>query len=498
MSNFAALIDVLSVAGSRLSDGTANASGTVWFFQPGTNTAVNVYSDAAATTIVTQPITLTSGGLVNRSDLPGGIFVTQPVRLLVQDVSGNTVADTTYIPATAGDVGVNNAGFTDSTLDAVLTKAFTSTGGQDFQYLIATGQTPLNITNALTALAVNVKAFGALGDGIHIDTQNIQNALNYAKSLGGATVFFPNGNYIIDQALSLTSADGMSIVGSGATTITSTHATANVFTIDTCNGLRIQDIDVVNSSSSTGTAYALSTCDGVLLIRATSGNITDGGTYKFGLTLTTCTNVNMYACTYATTGANNRGMVFTGTTRLAMFGGNLSSTFVLEIGGASGLMGFYGVVMGAVNFLAGVSLTDFEFHGCISTSFTVATATIPGIRVFGGNPQASATSSATGASQTPSLIGGDEVILTASSGGAGTVTVNAPAVLPDTSTANANLYWDFVFKNAAGGAVTWTLNAVFVVTAAIPTTDAHTISVRFRWDRTTSKLREVSRADTVT
>jgi hypothetical protein len=76
--------------------------------------------------------------------------------------------------------------------------------------------------------------------------------------------------------------------------------------------------------------------------------------------------------------------------------------------------------------------------------------------------------------------------------------VNAPAILPGTLSDDTNLYWDFVFKNAAGGAVTWTLNAVYVVNAAIPTTDAHTISVRFRWDRTTSKLRECSRSDTVT
>src|SRR6478609_1480346 len=183
MSNYAALIDVLSVAGSRLSDGSPNSSGTVYFFRPGTNRTVNAYSDAAATTIITQPVTLTSGGLLNTSDFPNGIFVTQPVRLLVQDVSGNTVVDTTYIPATAGDVGVSNAGFTDSTLDAVLTKAYTSTGGQDALYKASNGATSRTIQEKFREIWISVKDFGAVGDGVAIDTTPIQNAMNFAKSL---------------------------------------------------------------------------------------------------------------------------------------------------------------------------------------------------------------------------------------------------------------------------------------------------------------------------
>ncbi len=156
-----------------------------------------------------------------------------------------------------------------------------------------------------------------------------------------------------------------------------------------------------------------------------------------------------------------------------------------------------------VEFLNGLSGTGFEFIGSptlatCTTPFLVSTATLPVYRQWGNGIDASSTSSAVGAAQTPFLYKGNEVLLTAASGGAGTVTVNAPAVLPGTSTADVNLYWDFIFKNASAGAVTWTLNAVFVVNAAIPTTDAHTIAVRFRWDRATSKLRECSRADTVT
>jgi hypothetical protein len=156
-----------------------------------------------------------------------------------------------------------------------------------------------------------------------------------------------------------------------------------------------------------------------------------------------------------------------------------------------------------IEFAAGITGTKFEIVGNPTLGSTTApivmsAATLPVYRQWGNGIESFATSGATGGAQTPVLYRGNEVTLSATSGGAGTVTVNAPAVLPGTSASDVNLYWDFVFKNAAAGAVTWSLNAVFVVASAIPTTDAHTISVRFRWDKATSKLREVSRADTVT
>src|SRR6478735_5285976 len=264
MSNYAALIDVLSVAGSRLSDGSPNASGTVYFFQPGTNTPVNAYSDAAATAIITQPVTLTSGGLLNTSDFPNGIYVTQPVRMLVQDVSGTTtVVDTVYIPATAGDVGYNpdqtNSAFTRSNVNDILQDAGLSFGGQDWKYLIATGQTPLKAKDAITAISVNVKAFGAVGDGVAIDTTAIQSALNFAKSAGGAVVLFPPGTYTIDQALTLSSASGVSMLGAGfgASRIRTTHGSANVFTLTSCASATMQGLRIQPTSASTGTGIAL-------------------------------------------------------------------------------------------------------------------------------------------------------------------------------------------------------------------------------------------------
>lgn len=46
---------------------------------------------------------------------------------------------------------------------------------------------------------ISVKDFGAVGDGVTNDTVAIQNAIDYAASLGGGIVKLPSGNYLISQ-----------------------------------------------------------------------------------------------------------------------------------------------------------------------------------------------------------------------------------------------------------------------------------------------------------
>lgn len=49
----------------------------------------------------------------------------------------------------------------------------------------------------LNDICINVKSFGAKGDGITDDTQAIQFAIDYVSSIGGGTVFIPDGDYRI-------------------------------------------------------------------------------------------------------------------------------------------------------------------------------------------------------------------------------------------------------------------------------------------------------------
>jgi hypothetical protein len=51
---------------------------------------------------------------------------------------------------------------------------------------------------------VNVKAFGAIGDGVTDDTASIQAAINFAAAYAnGATVWFPAGKYLISSTLTI-------------------------------------------------------------------------------------------------------------------------------------------------------------------------------------------------------------------------------------------------------------------------------------------------------
>lgn len=49
------------------------------------------------------------------------------------------------------------------------------------------------------ALVVNVKNFGAIGNGITDDSKAIQNSFNFIKKNGGGTVYFPTGEYLISR-----------------------------------------------------------------------------------------------------------------------------------------------------------------------------------------------------------------------------------------------------------------------------------------------------------
>ncbi len=62
------------------------------------------------------------------------------------------------------------------------------------EYLLeVSGQEPVKFTTATETCAVNVRDFGAAGDGVHDDTVNIQTAVNCLPQ--GARLFFPDGIY---------------------------------------------------------------------------------------------------------------------------------------------------------------------------------------------------------------------------------------------------------------------------------------------------------------
>ena len=105
---------------------------------------------------------------------------------------------------------------------------------------------------------VNVRDYGALGNGSANDTAAIQAALDaaYGPSSSpngnvGATknraVFFPSGKYIITAPLTLRSAHGAHIFGAGrfTTTITNTTSGSTVFRTNGCEFSRFERMQLV-------------------------------------------------------------------------------------------------------------------------------------------------------------------------------------------------------------------------------------------------------------
>lgn len=81
-------------------------------------------------------------------------------------------------------------------------------------------------TNILREQAINVKSFGAVGDGIANDTKAIQDAIDYA-STRNKIVFIPAGTYLIKESILL---KGVSLIGSPINYINRTGTIFKCFT----------------------------------------------------------------------------------------------------------------------------------------------------------------------------------------------------------------------------------------------------------------------------
>jgi len=79
--------------------------------------------------------------------------------------------------------------------------------------ITSTGSTTARNLENRFADVINVKDFGAVGDGVADDTAAIQAALNHAQSVG-KTCYIPSGRYLITSKLTI-SGNNLSIIGDG-------------------------------------------------------------------------------------------------------------------------------------------------------------------------------------------------------------------------------------------------------------------------------------------
>lgn len=501
------IIDWLATSGHRLSTGAANASGNLRVLLPGTNTQTTVF-DAAGETL-TQPIELDAGGRAT-------VYTDEPVDLAFENADGAAVATVSYgnvhdakslliendaITGTlpSGSQGAGGRAY----LDDALTSLLTSFGATDFQVKESANATARGLAATLFGIQIPAKGFGARGDGLTVDTSAIQLAINRCSALGGGRVYLDPGTYLIDAALTLPASVSLIGAGSAASIIKQTNATANGILVSAAgvgNNL-IQGIGISHSSTSTGSAISCLSTTKIVIRDVSVATALFAKAVLFDACGTTAIYDSFLGCTsaaasrslkYATSGSNH---YVTNTTFSAGAG------ICVECDTSASSIAIIGDIFAAG--LVGVKITSDDNNdqirviGCtglssnVSTPFTAGVA--PASRCLyqvGNGVEGATTVVLTGAACTPSPILAGRVVRLEATTGAGTVTVNALAVNP----INRGFQMMVEFYNHAGGAVTWSLNAMYHVSTTIPTTDTHIISVLFEWDGVV--MRERSRADT--
>lgn len=238
-------VEVLKLVGIKDSSGTALASGRCRFYQPGTLIAETVYSDAALSSAISQPLVLNAHG-------QGTVYTKEPCRMVVKDsTDSTTVYDDVVNLVRADHVYVTNTavnGGAETTLDDIIDD-FTA----QYQWMDQSTATERDFDIVIGERMVSVKDFGAVGDGSTDDTTAIQNAVNSS----GDIVLFPAGTYKITSAITIASDVPKSIRGVGRDgSIIKSFANVNVLSItaDSTGDYKIHVCDLSISSNAGSTA----------------------------------------------------------------------------------------------------------------------------------------------------------------------------------------------------------------------------------------------------
>jgi hypothetical protein len=171
-------------------DGQPLENGYVWIgtanLDPQTN-PINVYWDAALTISATQPIR-TLAGYPSRSGTPARLYVNSDYSIRVQNRNGSMVYSAPAATERYNDAVIDGLNAQDVVYDPPFTAAVQTN------------------VEAKLAQTISVKDFGATGDGVTNDRAACQAAIDACRTGGGGTVYFPEGQYLINGT---TSADAV-------------------------------------------------------------------------------------------------------------------------------------------------------------------------------------------------------------------------------------------------------------------------------------------------
>jgi hypothetical protein len=480
------VLDSLYISGY----GASAASGTVQFYQPGTLTPVTVYSDDALTQALAQPITLDANG---KTPLP--VYTAAPLRAIIKSAAGATLQDITRIDGDRAElVQVSNTSFPGAaTVDAALSALGTSFGGINGLYLApGTGAVPRTFQSVIGDMAFNVKNYGAIGNGVADDTSAIQATITACIAAGGGTVFLPPGTYLISSALNV-STTGISIQGASRNTsiIKNTNASTGVFTTPGSAAVTdFRNFRITHSSSSSATA-----------IVAAAGGQVNFDTVSIGghLGAVNTTSIVPFNSSFVATGAGTAVITGWATSVRSFYTSSTGTGLSVSLPGST-LIGD--------TFSGGSIGLDITSGGTVTTAGCDASACTVGMRTAAsstslvvlstacnwgtvtdqrtGPPVSYSFSTSSAITPLPSQTDTVRVVATA----AITVTVNQPA-----NTAFGRK-WTLMCLNNSGGAVTWTFNAAYKLSAAVAPATGNMVSLILEYDPISGIVREVGRAAT--
>ncbi len=508
----ASLFESLAVTGSRKADGTANASGRCWFYQPGTQTTATIYGDAAQTAPLSNPVTLSAGGKAT-------VYFAGQVDVFIED-SARLPISTLTLSERAERVEVRNAGFTGllpsgsqgaggaTDLNTVLSSIFASVGGLDGQYKEFTGATSRSIADKFRETWVSVKDYLARGDGIRDDTTSIQTAINEVARLGGGIVYFPPGTYLISAVLT-SSANGVTFAGAGAAVsiIKNTNTLASAIAFSSCSGIRVLEMSVSHSSSSTtGVGISFSAVAGVSMQRVTiSGHLT-GVSLTGATTSTSISECNIQGINDATSRAisyNTTGIVrYNAVEKCYLYGGtggagNPAIEYNGAVSDATVIATYFVSSFSAIRINSACTGQRFAVVACPSIrSFTlpfdILTAVDPQFQQSENGVEGTTQNITSGSTFTPNWTTGRAIRLKATTTSVA-YTIAVPVLAPVTQ----GVRMSFMLVNDVGAPITgWTFAGGYHRSATvISLVDGHRTMITFEYDVTLSVWREVSCTD---
>jgi hypothetical protein len=523
--------------GSRKADGSTNAAGRVWLYSPGTSSTVIAYSDRDKTAPVQHP----SGYYPLDPSGRAFLWVDQPCEVREETSDGTLIAQ--YRAGTdvnAKLVEVLNAGFTGTTstgqqvagqrtyLDTILSALYASHGGPDGKYLAASNAAAMLLKDWMTGLVVEVKAFGAKGDGVTDDTLAIQAAVNFAASLNGGVVFFAAGTYKISAAIVCTVA-GVDLIGASETSVTidQTLTTADAFTFNigsvsvaltgaTYFTNRVAHMFIRMDSTSTTTGAAVSTA-GSGSVRVDRVIVKSGG-FRYALNHTgTGTYVGVHSCSLGANSADassigirlaaNAGIVEVfdsivnnaATAGVQVSGVSITALFVdgnrIDGSGAAAGVGLLFNPTSGTLYLGRNSLTG----GASGSGLNIGSSVTDVIGQEGVIASPSIVDARTGApvgftfavngNFTPEPMRSKAIRVVGTAGGI-TITANAIAVT------GFSYKFTLICSNTSGAGVTWAFNAQYVLSAAVAPATGNRVNLLLEYNPIDNKVYEIGRAAT--